>query len=139
MTARPNGVGGYFKDPSCLFPNVTAPCPQTLTPNVKYWTTGTPTGTPAPGALYNVSRDLLVYFRHADLASTKKFQPGSTLNWVRTLFYNPCTTGVGCVTDPITGQVYASSGAPYIATSAGQSLVSAAGIAPAYVPTVGGP
>jgi hypothetical protein len=136
-----NGVGGYFNDPSCAF-GVTAPAPacttgKTLAPNVKYWTTGTPLS----GTLFNINRPLYIYFRDVDVFNdTTVFQPGGTLNWVRTLFYNPCQgTGhtTGCTT--VGGITYGPGGRPFVATSAGQALVSAAGISPTYATTVGGP
>lgn len=144
-----NGVGGYFHDPSCSLNAIAASTPascaasaDTLNPAVKY-VTGTPPD--SSGALYNDDRGLYIYFRASDLSSGTKWQPGSTLNFVQTLFYNPCPTtnpaqftADGCTSDPIAGEV-GPGGAPYYATAAGQSLISAAGIAPAYVPTVGGP
>ena len=44
-----NGVGGYFKDPSCVGLTTDANCTSdlTLTPNVKLWTT-TDSALPAP-------------------------------------------------------------------------------------------
>jgi ABC-type phosphate transport system substrate-binding protein len=104
-----NGVGGYFKDPSCVGLSTTAPActtGKTLAPNVKLWTTADTAGTFYP------TRPLFVYFRHADINSTKAFEPGSSLNWVRTMFYNP-----GGAT-------------PYICDAPGQALLSAAGIVP---------
>jgi len=136
----PSGFGGYFKDPSCGF-GVTSPAAcvgsaKTLTPNVKYWTTGTPSS----GTLFNINRSLFIYFRDVDVNSTVPFQPGSSLNWVRTLFYNPCsgaghTTGCGIVN----GINYGPGGPPYYATSAGQALIASAGINATYSSTVGGP
>jgi ABC-type phosphate transport system substrate-binding protein len=143
-----NGVGGYFLDPSCGL-EVTTPAAcvspaNVINPSVTLVTTGTPTGTPAPGVLWNITRPLYVYFRDADVGNTTPFgtdhpfQPGSTLNWVRTLFYNPCSSGQSsCVT--IGGVMYGPGGKPYIATSAGQALISDAGIAPTYVVTLNGP
>ena len=139
-----NGVGGYFQDPSCGLEVVT-PAPacttgKTLVPAVKLVTTGTP----STGTLFDISRPLYIYFRDSDVATTapfgtnNPFQPGSTLNFVRTLFYNPCSTGqTGCVTSG--GTTYGPGGAPYYATSAGQSLISAAGINPTYTVTLAGP
>jgi ABC-type phosphate transport system substrate-binding protein len=143
-----NGLGGFFQDPSCALEVIT-PAPActtgaTISPAVHLVTTGTPTGTPAPGVLWNITRPLYVYFRDSDVANTapygtdKPFQPGSTLNWVRTLFYNPCSAGqTGCVT--VGGTQYGPGGKPYIATTAGQALISDAGIAPTYVVTLNGP
>lgn len=117
-----NGVGGYFTDPSCAG-LVTTPAPQcttskTLSPNVQLFTTGTPTD---GNTLYYPTRPLYIYFRHADINSTKKFQPGGTLNWVRTMLYNP-----GGAT-------------PYFCSGAGQADISAAGIIPACTYTANGP
>lgn len=52
--------------------------------------------------------------RERDLNSTKPWQPGSTLNWVQALFYNP------------------DGPAPFVRTPAGQQLLSAAGVTPDY-------
>ncbi|MCX6460051.1 MAG: hypothetical protein NTZ03_07050 [Actinobacteria bacterium] len=126
------GQGGYFTDPSCAYA-VTTPtaCTTTkvLTPDVTYWTTGTPSS----GSLFNSSRTLYVYFRDADINSTKAFQPGSTRNWLRTLFYNPCSgtdlagatisVGAGNCTG---GGTYGPGGAPYLKNNG--ALLSAAGI-----------
>ncbi|MCX6397252.1 MAG: hypothetical protein NTV23_12245 [Propionibacteriales bacterium] len=54
-------------------------------------------------------------FRDSDYQSTAPWQPGSTLNWVQALFYNP------------------DGPAPFVQTEAGQALLTAAGITPAYV------
>jgi ABC-type phosphate transport system substrate-binding protein len=139
-----NGKGGYFQDPSCLF-NVATPAAcvgaaKTLNPNVRLWNqpTDVPGGSLA-GALYNAPRGLYVYFRHSDINSTKKFQSNAQLNWVRTLFYNPCDGFIpgACVT--VNGTQYGPGGQPYIATDFGQALISAAGIVPTYTYTAAGP
>ncbi|MGX7678003.1 substrate-binding domain-containing protein [Jatrophihabitans sp. DSM 45814] len=121
----PNGLGGYFHDPSCVgLATTPAACAtNTLAPNVTLWNTAA--GLPAPsdsGALFNPTRPLFIYFRHADITSTKKFEPGSTLNWVRTMLFNPGGTGT-----------------PYFCSAAGQANISAAGIVPACVYTAAGP
>jgi ABC-type phosphate transport system substrate-binding protein len=54
-------------------------------------------------------------FRDSDLTSEEPWQPGSTLNWVQALFYNP---GDGPE--------------PFVKTQAGQDLLRAAGITPDY-------
>jgi ABC-type phosphate transport system substrate-binding protein len=118
-----NGVGGYFKDPSCVGLSTTAPActtAATLNPNVKLWTTADPVPSDG-GTTYYPTRPLYIYFRHADITSTKAFQPGSTLNWVHTMLFNP-----GGAT-------------PYLCSGAGQALISASGIIPACVYTPGGP
>jgi ABC-type phosphate transport system substrate-binding protein len=140
IAGGPSGFGGYFKDPSCAF-GVTTPAAcvgaaKTLAPNVKYWTTGTPSS----GTLFNINRSLFVYFRDVDVNSATPFQPGSSLNWVRTLFYNPCSGAghtTGCTT--VGGIQYGPGGPPYYATSAGQSLIASAGINATYASTIGGP
>ena len=93
------------------------------------------------GTIFGVNRDLFVYFRNSDVGtvfpSANPWQPGSTLNWVRTLFYNPCSAGMsGCVT--IGGVQYGPGGAPYVNTSAGQALIQDAGLVPIYVVNVPG-
>ena len=142
-----NGVGGYFHDPSCSLnaiaagsPSACAAANNTLNPSVSYLT-GTPPD--SSGALYTDTRNLYIYFRASDVTSGTAWQPGSTLNWVRTLFYNPCpdnppVSGDGCTNDPIAGEV-GPGGAPYYATASGQALISAAGITPSYAATIGGP
>lgn len=120
----PNGVGGYFKDPSCVGLSTVAPqCTTgaTLTPNVKLWTTADSATAPDGGATYNPTRNLYIYFRHADQSSSKKFQPGDTRNWVQTMLNNP-----GGAT-------------PYFCSSAGQTLIAAAGITPACTFNLAGP
>jgi ABC-type phosphate transport system substrate-binding protein len=119
-----SGGGPYFKDPSCAG-LVTTPAAcvapaNNLSPNVKLWTSSDPAPSDA-GAAFYPTRPLYVYFRHADITSTKAFQPGSSLNWVRTMFYNP-----GGAT-------------PFLCTAAGQALISAAGIIPACTYTASGP
>jgi hypothetical protein len=118
-----SGASGYFKDPSCVGLSTTAPActtGSTLTPNVKLWTSADP----APvggGSTFYPTRPLYIYFRHADIVSTVPFQPGGTLNWVRTMLYNP-----GGAT-------------PYWCSGAGKADISAAGIIPACTYTAAGP
>jgi ABC-type phosphate transport system substrate-binding protein len=137
-----NGVGGFFKDPSCPFPPAESTTPTgcltanaTLAPNVKYWTTGTPSS----GTLFNITRPMYIYFRHNEINSTKKFQPGGSLNWIRTMLYNPCPTPGGPTCVIVGGVEYGPGGAPYVATAAGQANVSAAGFTPVYAYTAAGP
>lgn len=123
----------YFSDPSCVYKSTNATCVSTpvLSPDVKYWTTGTPSS----GALYNVTRNLYVYFRAADVNSTTAFQPATTRNWVRALFYNPCggtdlngnTIGTAPGNTPCTGGgLYGPGGSPYLI--ANPALVESAGV-----------
>lgn len=86
MAGNPLGTS-YFSDPSCIDKSTNATCVSTpvLSPDVKYWTTGTPSS----GTLFsNITRNLYVYFRAADVNNIP-FQPGSKQNWSGTLFYNP--------------------------------------------------
>jgi ABC-type phosphate transport system substrate-binding protein len=141
-TGAANGVGGYFKDPSCTLNAINTSTPaacgassNTITPAVKFVTSGTPSD---GGQLFDVARPLFIYFRDSDVNSTTPWQPGTTLNAVRTLFYNPCATGEsGCTT--VNGVTFGPGGAPFFATSAAATDISAAGINPTYIPTVGGP
>ena len=141
------GAGGstglpYFTDPSCPV-EATSPAPacttgKTLNPTVQQILTGTPSDN---GALYDVNRPLYVYFRDTDINSSKIFEPGGTLNFVRAVLYNPCPGVNGntaqCVT--IGGVQYGPGGQPYMASSAGQGLISASGINPSYIFTHAGP
>ncbi|MET3962731.1 ABC-type phosphate transport system substrate-binding protein [Marmoricola sp. OAE513] len=54
-------------------------------------------------------------FRDSDYQSNTPWQPGSTLNWVQALFYNP------------------DGPEPFVKTEAGEALLEAAGIEPNYV------
>ena len=56
-----------------------------------------------------------VIFRQSDASSTTPFEPGSSLNWVQTLFSNP-----------------SSPGSPWFAKASGKALVAAAGVTPVY-------
>jgi hypothetical protein len=138
-----NGVGGYFKDPSCVFKSATpaacvSPANTISVSDTKFWTAGSPSDAQP---ILNDQRPLYIYFRDSDVNSPTAFEPGSTLNWVRSLFYNPCSgTGhtTGCVT--IGGVTYGPGGQPYYATDAGQGLISAAGVDPTgYTVAVPGP
>ena len=68
---------------------------KTLNPNVKFWTTGSPSDA---NPIWSITRPLYIYFRDVDVFNdTVKFEPGGTLNWVRALLYNPCA-GTGHTT-----------------------------------------
>lgn len=67
---------------------------------------------------YTDTRNLYIVFRNSDTASSTKFQPGSSVNLIQDLFYNP--TNVGGAT-------------PYVKGAAGQADIAAAGATPAYV------
>jgi ABC-type phosphate transport system substrate-binding protein len=68
----------------------------------------------APTAPYGGNFAYNAIVRERDLTSTTPWQPGSTLNWVKALFYNP------------------GGPAPFVRTPAGQSLLTAAGVTPDY-------
>ena len=67
-----------------------------------------------PDAPYGTNFGYNGIFRKSDFESTTPWQPGSTLNWVQTLFYNP------------------DGPAPFVDTPAGRALLEAAGITPDY-------
>lgn len=74
----------------------------------------TSTGTTASDP-YGQNFALRAIFREKDLNSDTPWQPGSTLNWVRTLFYNPGGDAL-----------------PFVRTPAGKALIEAAGQTPTY-------
>ncbi|KAA1423915.1 hypothetical protein FE697_010205 [Mumia zhuanghuii] len=73
----------------------------------------TSTGTTASDP-YGQNFALRAIFRESDLEDPTPWQPGSKLNWARTLFYNP-----GGAT-------------PFVQTPAGKALIEAAGQVPTY-------
>jgi len=94
----------YFHDPTVVFPGGPA-----LVPHISLLS-GTP-GDANPA--YASPLVHYVIFRNSD-ATDAPWQPGSTKNWVQTLFSD--TTG----------------GTPFFKKSAGQALLASAGITPAY-------
>jgi ABC-type phosphate transport system substrate-binding protein len=95
----------YFKDPSKAYGT-----PQTtLAANVKLLT-----GTAGDGSgSYNGVAPYYIWFRQTDAVSTVTWQPGSTKNWVQTLFSS-------------------STGQPFFKTNAGKALVAASGATATY-------
>jgi ABC-type phosphate transport system substrate-binding protein len=67
-----------------------------------------------PSAPYGGNFAYNAIVRERDLNSTTPWQPGSTLNWVEALFYNP------------------DGPAPFVRTPAGRALLEAAGVTPDY-------
>ncbi len=65
---------GYFKDPTVPFPGAVAG----VNAGIKMLAT--------TGGGYVNNRGLYIVLRQADVTSTKKWQPGSTLNWAQALF-----------------------------------------------------
>jgi hypothetical protein len=142
----PATAPGYFQDPSCAYLVSTAACgtgsvaggtdtyvPNSVNPTVTALTTGTPvglgayTGTGQGGGLFNPTRTLYMYFRNSDITSTTAFQPGTSENWLNTLFYDPCQAGQVC-TGP--GGIFGPAGAPYIQSAEGQLLLEDSGVTP---------
>ena len=72
-------------------------------------------------------RTLYMYFRNSDITSTTAFQPGTSENWLNTLFYDPCQAGQVC-TGP--GGIFGPAGAPYIQSAEGQLLLEDSGVTP---------
>ena len=92
-------------------------------------------------AIWIGNRPLYIYVKTADISSPVQFQAGINQNKIRATLANPCsgTSQQGHVyvtNDPlcttVLGVTYGQGGQPYIATSAGQALISAAGINPSY-------
>lgn len=67
-----------------------------------------------PTAPYGTNFAYNGVFRQSDFESDTPWQPGSTLNWVQALFYNP------------------GGPAPFVDTEAGRALIEAAGVTPDY-------
>lgn len=68
----------------------------------------------SPTAPYGGNFAYNAIVRESDFLSTTPWQPGSTLNWVQALFYNP------------------DGPAPFVRTPAGEALLTAAGVTPDY-------
>ena len=68
----------------------------------------------SPSAPYGGNFAYNAIVRESDFLSTTPWQPGSTLNWVQALFYNP------------------DGPAPFVRTPAGEALLTAAGVTPDY-------
>ena len=70
---------------------------------------------PSGGTPWTSTNNIYVLFRQSDFLSTTAWQPGSTKNWVQTLFLDS-TPGAQ----------------PFFKKPAGQALLAAAGITPLY-------
>lgn len=106
---------GYFKDPATAFPGGAA-----LTSGLQLLYGGQTAGSCAAPVLnqsvaYCNTRGLFVVWRQNDSTITTPWQPGSTRNWVKTLFWTGTTTK------------------PFVQTSGGQALIAQAGVTPTYV------
>lgn len=106
---------GYFTDPTTtnaynLEPErtpISAAGLQLLDP-------GSTVDNNTPTAPYGGNFAVNALIRESDLNSNVPWQPGSTLNWVKALFYNP------------------DGPAPFVHTPAGEALLQAAGVTPDY-------
>jgi ABC-type phosphate transport system substrate-binding protein len=155
-TGGTTGSPGFFRDPSCPINTILAAAPDTscatpsgsnpinnvINPAVQLITTGTPSDS---NPLFDENRPLFVYFRNSDVNSTTDWQPGSTLNAIRTLFYNPCpdnppVAGDGCVagTGIDSGLEFGPGGPPYFAQQEAWTDIAASGVNPEYVVDVPG-
>lgn len=102
-TARLNlwNTNGYFKNPNTAFPG------------------GAPIASPAKavtgGALagWTTTNGIFIVYRESDAAVVAGWQPGSTKNWVKTLFAD-------------------AAGVPFFKSPGGQALIAAAGDTPNY-------
>jgi ABC-type phosphate transport system substrate-binding protein len=94
---------GYFKDPTVAYPGG-----ATLSPGIKLVS-----GTPTDGnADYDDVRGLYIIYRDSDRTSTTPFQPGSTKNFVASLFANSASS--------------------YFKSASGQLDIAASGATPAF-------
>ncbi len=96
----------YFHNPATAFPGGKT----AVSAGVKLLTATAPDA----AASYSSAIADYVIFRESDAASTTVIEPGSSLNWVQTLFSNP-----GGLT-------------PFFATAEGQALIAASGVTPFY-------
>jgi ABC-type phosphate transport system substrate-binding protein len=94
---------GYFHNPATVFPGG-----PSLTPGIQLLSGTAPDG----AATYGSTLTHYVLFRQSDTTDAP-WQPGSTKNWAQALFSDPA-------------------GSPFFKKSAGQALLAAAGITPAY-------
>lgn len=105
---------GYFYNPATVFPGASSP----LSPNISLLTGTAADNSPS----LSVSLTDYFIFRASDAAlsgTAHPYEPGGTLNWVQTLFYNSAWTP-GSTTVP----------APFIDTSTGQALIASSGVTP---------
>jgi hypothetical protein len=113
---------GYFYNPATAFPGPLTPGATPLAPNVSLLTGTAADSSPS----LSVAISDYFIFRANDAAlsgATHPYEPGGTLNWVQTLFYNSAWVP-GSTTVP----------APFIDTSTGQALIAASGVTPVADP-----
>jgi hypothetical protein len=104
---------GYFHDPSTPY-NVTSPPAALSAAGIKL---EDPSANPTAGdsnATFSATIPYYIIFRETDAGSSTPWQPGSTLNWVQELFFNP------------------GGPQPFVATAPAQAILTAAGVTPFY-------
>jgi hypothetical protein len=101
-------TSGYFHDPSTVFPGNSTP----INPGISLLKGAAPDA----GTVYSDAVLHYVIFRQSDAESSAPMEPGSSLNWVQTLFSNPAAGAIP----------------PFFARTTGQALIAAAGTTPAY-------
>ncbi|MDT4916361.1 MAG: hypothetical protein QOH89_1061 [Pseudonocardiales bacterium] len=102
---------GYFHDPSSPY-NVTTPPAALSAAGLQLEANSGTAGDSNP--VFGAAIAYYVIFRESDFASNTPWQPGSTLNWVQELFFNP------------------GGPAPFLNTAPVQALLTAAGVTPHY-------
>ncbi|KQW48858.1 hypothetical protein ASC77_09025 [Nocardioides sp. Root1257] len=104
---------GYFRDPAPVY-NSDSPSAALSNAGIKLQTGGS-----------NFIADIPYYivFRESDVNSSTPWQPGSTLNWVETLFYNPDY-------DPADPDPDVTP--PFVASAAGKAIIQSIGLTPLY-------
>lgn len=95
---------GYFHDPNTVYPGG-----STVSSGINLLTGSAPDG----GSSYNSVTPLYIWFRQIDATSATPWQPGSTKNWVKTLFAD-------------------SAGTPFFKSNPGKALVAASGATASY-------
>jgi ABC-type phosphate transport system substrate-binding protein len=104
---------GYFHDPNTPYSVASPPAALSAT-GIKL---EDPTANPTAGdgnATFSATIPYYVIFRESDAGSSTPWQPGSTLNWVQELFFNP------------------GGPQPFIETAPVQAILTAAGVTPFY-------
>lgn len=106
---------GYYTDTSTTNAyNIGSHRTPTNASGIKLLDGDSSTDVAQPTAPYGGNFGVNALIRESDLTSTTPWQPGSTLNWVQALFYNP------------------GGPAPFVTTPAGQALLTEAGVLPDY-------
>jgi ABC-type phosphate transport system substrate-binding protein len=102
---------GYFHDPNSAY-NAASPPAALSAAGLQLEANSGTAGDGQP--VFSTTIPYYVIFRESDFASNTPWQPGSTLNWVQELFFNP------------------GGPAPFLNTAPVQALLQAAGVTPHY-------